>query len=372
MRERPRTVRHSLLAVSAMLALLISAQLPQSSVVIGAQATVTSTPTDPPLRDATEPATSGSRTDTLIRQWASDAKATSQYSATDWNAKQATGEPDTETCGDNGTAWASSSAIGLDSLTVYFDQGVTPTQINIYQTYNPGAITSVELLPFDDSAAIKLPGSADPGTDCPGVFTLNLTLDDIKPITGVRINLDQTRTNGWNEIDAVELVGVPRNVMIVETATPTPDPRLLHQWASDAEATSQYGSPDWSAQQAVGEPDTETCDDNRTAWASALPQGQDSLTVYYERAVYPTQINIHQTFNPGAITSVKLLPADGSAAIPIPDSADSGTSCPGIFSLTVLLDDIKPINGVRITLDQTLTRSWNEIDAVELVGRPAR
>jgi hypothetical protein len=342
-------------------------------------AAVTSTPISMTISEATETVEPAEPTEPavsaddegVIRQWATSAEATSQYGDPQWSADQATGEPDTEICDDETTAWASSTPNGVDSLSVYFDQPVTPTQINIYQTYNPGAIISVELLPADGSDSIEIEDSADSGTDCPGIFTLDLDFDDIKAIDGVRINLDQTITGSWNEIDAVELVGLPR-LTAEPTESAAGDSDELTQWASSAEATSSFGDISWSPDQATGEPDTDTCGDNGTAWASRSPTGEDSLTLYYDEAVFPTQINIYQTFNPGAIISVELLPTDGSDPIEIENSADSGTACPGIFTLDLDLDDTTPINGVRINLDQTITNNWNEIDAVELVGISVR
>jgi hypothetical protein len=141
-----------------------------------------------------------------IRQWAIAAEASSQYGDSDWSAAQATGAPDTATCGDLPTAWASSSSTGQDSLTVYFEQPVFATAVDIYQTYNPGAIIQVTLIaPDGDESAV--PKSADSDTPCPGTFELSFPPEFF--VQAVRIDLDQTRTNNWNEIDAVELVGFP-------------------------------------------------------------------------------------------------------------------------------------------------------------------
>lgn len=143
------------------------------------------------------------------------------------------------------------------------------------------------------------------------------------------------------------------------------------QWASSAEATSEYTSDGWSAMQATGEPDTTVCEDVPTAWASESSTGKDSLTLYYDVPVFPTQVNIYQTLNPGAITSIEVIPADGSDPISVPKSADQGTDCPGVFSFDFNEDftlENPPIIGVIINLDQSITGDWNEIDAVELVG----
>jgi hypothetical protein len=145
-----------------------------------------------------------------LHQWASFASATSQYSDTRWNAAQASGAPDTDSCGDVDTAWASSSATGSDVLTLDYDQAVVPRQINVYQTYNPGSIIKVEVVNSAGGAPITLAKSDDPpgNTACPGVFTINIS-DVNVPIDRVMVYVDQTIGGSWNEIDAVELVGVP-------------------------------------------------------------------------------------------------------------------------------------------------------------------
>lgn len=144
---------------------------------------------------------------TEVRQWASSAEATSEYTVSGWSAMQATGAPDTDSCGDLSTAWASATSTERAALTLYYDTPVIPTRINIFQTYNPGAITSVQLIPADGSSRITLPDSADPGTDCPGVFSVFMD-PDLPATNGIVINLDQSITGNWNEIDAVELVGI--------------------------------------------------------------------------------------------------------------------------------------------------------------------
>ncbi|MBZ0306253.1 MAG: hypothetical protein K8I82_09310, partial [Anaerolineae bacterium] len=144
-----------------------------------------------------------------LLQWASDASATSEYAPDVWNALQATGEPNSFGCGDMGTAWATATETGVDDLTLNFEEAVRPLELNIYQTYNPGAIIGIDLLPAEGNSPIPVPDSAAPSTDCPNVFRLDLTqMEDLPMIQGVVIHLDQTLTGNWNEIDAVELVGV--------------------------------------------------------------------------------------------------------------------------------------------------------------------
>ena len=49
-------------------------------------------------------------------------------------------------------------------------------------------------------------------------------------ISRIKISLDQSIKGGWNEIDAVELVGT------------TADGTLIRQWATNASASSQYNT----------------------------------------------------------------------------------------------------------------------------------
>lgn len=149
--------------------------------------------------------------DGTIRQWAAQASGTTQYTKDGWSFAQATGEPNVEACGDDPSAWASESATGEDVLHLRFAQPVIPTQINIYQTFNPGSIVEVAVGNSDDLDALTtLDDSADPvgNTPCPGVFTLDVTGIET-PVDTVVISLDQSIGGDWNEIDAVELVGTP-------------------------------------------------------------------------------------------------------------------------------------------------------------------
>jgi hypothetical protein len=151
----------------------------------------------------------------------------------------------------------------------------------------------------------------------------------------------------------------------------TAEAGLVTQWASSAEATSEYGEDGWSAQQATGEPNVMYCGDSSEAWASAEALEQAELTLGYDEPVDAVSIRIYQTYNPGSITQVSVIDAETGDVVAIPNSADSpeSTSCPRVFVVTVAGDDLpETVNGVVISLDQSIGGNWNEIDAVELVG----
>jgi hypothetical protein len=143
---------------------------------------------------------------------------------------------------------------------------------------------------------------------------------------------------------------------------------IIAQWASGAEATSQYGEVDWGAMQATGEPNSLVCADATTAWASASATEQAELTVTFDRPVIPALIHIYQSYYPGSITQVSVIDAETGDILPIDDSADDTKNepCPRVFTVAPLAEDA--ISGVVISLDQSIGGSWNEIDAVELVG----
>jgi hypothetical protein len=144
---------------------------------------------------------------------------------------------------------------------------------------------------------------------------------------------------------------------------------LINQWAVSAKASSSYGDPDWAAIQATGEPDTNECADAPTAWASAERTGVDWLELYYEKPVYAKRINIVQTHSPNQVTKVDVIDTDGNYYT-IYSRDPEVMECP--FTLTLSLADTDyQVIGVKLTVDQSILdpTSWNEIDAVELVGR---
>jgi len=79
---------------------------------------------------------------------------------------------------------------------------------------------------------------------------------------------------------------------------------VIYQWAVSAEASSEFSSPEWSAEQAVGEPDSPGCGDYQFSWASAASDSIDTLTVVFPELVYPLEIIIHESFNSDQVAKV--------------------------------------------------------------------
>ena len=143
-------------------------------------------------------------TPVIVEQWAVAAEVSSAYAMPDWSARRLLGEPDVEGCADDPRAWASARGNGLETVEVRYAQAVYPTTIRIYQNFGRGAVARIYLLDGQDEAHLIWQGT-DEG-DCPGVLTI-----DVPPVgylsSAVRIELDESRTGFWNEIDAVALVG---------------------------------------------------------------------------------------------------------------------------------------------------------------------
>ena len=139
-----------------------------------------------------------------------------------WGPEQATGAPDTPIAGDYTTAWASLRPdAGLEWLQLGFQRPVEIAEIRIRESFNPGAVSKVVALVENGREQVLWEGQ-DPTDRAPADFV-------VQPKTRVtsnrvKIYLQTTRRAGWNEIDAVELIGADGT----------------RQWASTASASSTF------------------------------------------------------------------------------------------------------------------------------------
>jgi len=160
-------------------------------------------------------------------------------------------------------------------------------------------------------------------------------------------------------------------VVVEPAATPT-QPLVagaLRQWAVGAVASSEYSSPEWSAQQATGAPNTMECGDIETAWASETSDGADWLEVTFATAVIPTGVNIYETHSPGFINRVEVKDEAGLYYTVWEGTPGEVEECPRVVSIPVTGVNAR-VNAVRINVDQSDGGYYDEIDAVELVGQP--
>ncbi len=141
-----------------------------------------------------------------VRQWAVDATASSEYTPTDWSAKQVTGPPDSLQGGDARTAWAAKEAdAGTEWLRLTYPLTVRMSKLRILENYVPGGVVAVDVIGPDGARRRAWEGN-DPGGPAPVWFEV-----DLRGVVGreVIVVLDTKKNSGWEEIDAVELVGDP-------------------------------------------------------------------------------------------------------------------------------------------------------------------
>jgi DNA-binding beta-propeller fold protein YncE len=153
------------------------------------------------------------------------------------------------------------------------------------------------------------------------------------------------------------------------TAAPSPAPeQLVRQWASEATASSFY-APDYEPAGATGAPDVATCQDSPDAWASADPNGLETLELGFRTPIFAVGVTIHQSYNPGFVSKVELIDERGEASTVYTATPAPGGVCPGALEVG-FEQTLTRVVAVRLTVDQRSGANWAEIDAVELIGVP--
>lgn len=146
-----------------------------------------------------------------IRQYATSVVAfSSQYSPTAWSAAQAIGKQNVYPAyGDINKAWASKIPDeSREFLVLGLDTPQTAKTIEIYETFNPGAVDSVFLRKVDSGEWIKVyskPAIVDLPKEA-RVFSIFLT-EATFLVDAIRIAINEPAIEGWNEIDAVAITG---------------------------------------------------------------------------------------------------------------------------------------------------------------------
>ena len=145
---------------------------------------------------------------------------------------------------------------------------------------------------------------------------------------------------------------------------------MISQWGIDAEASSEFADPEWSASQAVGRPDAPGCGDYQFAWASGASDSVETLEVSFSRLVYPQGIIVYESFNPDQVVKIEVLNPETGAYYTVLQKNPVQIDRPCPYELNAVVEGIEfKTNRVRITVDQSqLGLGWNEIDAVELIG----
>lgn len=142
-------------------------------------------------------------------QWAVLATASSTYNDAkdmeNWSANQATGAPNVDKYGDDPHAWASKTPdAGIEWLDLKYAKPVHAEEVRVRESCGSGAVIKIEV--FDEQGAAHTVWSgADPTKD------LNYLIVKFPKTTfktdRVKVTLATNIVPGWNEIDAVQLVG---------------------------------------------------------------------------------------------------------------------------------------------------------------------
>ncbi len=143
-----------------------------------------------------------------------------------WGPEQMVGPPNTTEAGDYATAWApkTSRGAGEEWIHLGYDNTVEVAQVNVRETYNPGAISKIAAVLPNGQETVLWEG-VEPAGQAP--VNMSFSVPAGVPANQIKVYLDRRRVPGWNEIDAVELVGRDGS----------------RQWATSALASSSYAEP---------------------------------------------------------------------------------------------------------------------------------
>jgi hypothetical protein len=142
-------------------------------------------------------------------EWAILATASSSYNDAQgqapWSPNQATGAPNVDKYADDGKAWTSKTPdAGIEWLDLKYPKPVHANEVRVRESCGSGAVIKIEL--FDEGGlAHTVWAGNDPTTE------LNYLMVKF-PKTAykadrVKVTLATNVIPGWNEIDAVQLVG---------------------------------------------------------------------------------------------------------------------------------------------------------------------
>jgi hypothetical protein len=143
-----------------------------------------------------------------------------------WAPDQASGAPDTFQAGDLETAWAPQELdAGEEWIVAEWRTPRRPVAILVHETFNPGALIRVTVIGLDGKEIVVWEGK-DPARGDRDLVVLPVRVD--APIARLKLTLDTSTVEGWNEIDAIGIL----------------DDLGATHWADGAHASSYYGEPD--------------------------------------------------------------------------------------------------------------------------------
>lgn len=140
-----------------------------------------------------------------IEQWVSRVVEFSSEYGQGWEAATLIGPPTVNGCVDERGSWAAREANRpTEFLHVGFDEAVIPHSVVVHQNLNPGGVRQIEFFGADQSVAVAV---GDDSVACPNASIFDVTDRVDFPVDNLRIVIDGQHTTGWEEIDAIKLIG---------------------------------------------------------------------------------------------------------------------------------------------------------------------
>ena len=128
----------------------------------------------------------------------------------------------------------------------------------------------------------------------------------------------------------------------------------------------QVAARSWGSEQACGAPDTPEAGDHGTAWASREQDaGTEWLLLEFGAPVRATKVEIHETFNPGALESIAILDPTG-AELEVWRAGKVAAASEAARDLRLDLPLGFTVERLKLYLRSEVVPGWNEIDAVGL------
>jgi len=210
-------------------------------------------------------------------------------------------------------------------------------------------------------------GTGDVCDNCPAISNGSQVDSDSD---GIGNACDGCPADPFNDFDADGLCGdvdnCPNDANSAQVDTDITEPVELRQWASTvAGFSSEWTATDYSAAEATGTPEMlGVCGDAVTNWS---PLTSDDIPEWIEldfaTPVGAKAIEIHEKIEAPFVVRVELRETTG--VMHTVWSGVDATACGDVFRI-LLPETPYPVNGVLV---RTQTPNWEELDAVELIGR---
>ncbi|CAF2403615.1 unnamed protein product [Rotaria sp. Silwood2] len=139
----------------------------------------------------------------------------SQYNNSTWSANQVIGPPQVyPRHGDITGAWAQGRRANDEFIVVEFERVVYPERIDIYETFNPGAVVKVLARNGkDDSEWETVWETEAPHSEGQSrIFSIPCANISGKSINQIRLSVNCSAASNWCEIDCIKLIGHISNI----------------------------------------------------------------------------------------------------------------------------------------------------------------